>query len=584
MVSEAKANLEYPFDIWYSYNNANESSWSISKYWNNKTTIKIQVVHGKTSLLNMEDNFQIGIIIATAFQRTELLFDRSLKSVLNQSYSPAFIVIVDDNREEKEFEIIVEKVNKLNHPNVHCIRNYKTKHISGTGAWNSGVGFLISKFDDLNSSYVAILDDDDEWDLMYLEKCAIEIRTRGVETTKAVFANLERIHKNFKVYSDLSHGNITVDNFLIGNPGVQGSNTFLHLSAFLEMGGFDEGLQSCTDRDMMIQFLKRNATDKVAIIKETLVHHYAQSETTVSSMHSSQWAGLDSFYRKYINYYSKSSIEKSLLRAEKYFSYPNRDQIESLYKNRQKIVLAMPMQNASKTIRNAVLSFINQKQVHRKLMLVIGNDNSTDDWYQQIHDLLTDDIIIINITDGGKSYKVRNAINDYIMENVTNVAYIGRLDADDELADELVITKLEQIIATQNPDVIFAGNYQRKNNEIVGTNLPNTNFFNHDYMLERLQQMCAGNLRAELPSCNTFVKPGSLIKYPTKESAEDHWFSVELLLKSDVLNIHIADDFVYSTYSLFGDLTCSNLNSNSHLHSRSELYEYYKSNTDGQKK
>lgn len=532
----------------------------------------------------MTDNFQIGVIIATAFQRTDMLFHRSLQSVLKQSYLPAFIVIVDDNREQNEFIIISEKVKNLENPNIYCIRNFNTKHVSGTGAWNSGIDFLCSKFSNLNSSYIAILDDDDEWDETYLEKCANAIRTRGIDNTKAVFANLVRIHKGFNIFSDLTYDNITIEGFLIGNPGVQGSNTFLHISSFLEMGGFDEGLQSCTDRDMMIQFLKNSDSNRIAIISETLVHHYAQSEYTVSSMHSSQWTGLDSFYRKYINYYSKKSLRESLLRAEKYFSYPNRNQVDDLYEKREKIVLAMPMHNASKTIRNAVLSFINQSQVHRKLMIVIGNDNSTDNWYQQIKDLLTNDIVIINIPDGGKSHKVRNAINDYIIKNLTNVAYIGRLDADDELADNFVISKLEQIIDIHNPDVIIAGNHQRLKNEITGTNLPSKLFFNSDYMLERLEQMCKGNLNAELPSCNTLLKPKCLLKYPAKESAEDHWFTIELLMKADKLNIHIADDFIYSIYSLLGNLTHSNLTSNNHFNSRLELYKYYKRYKDEQNK
>ncbi|MDR2962389.1 MAG: glycosyltransferase [Bacteroidales bacterium] len=110
----------------------------------------------------MAKNFQIGIVIATAFQRTNLLFDRSLKSVLSQTYLPDFIVIVDDNKNENEFEIIAERATQLNNPNVFCIRNFKTKHNSGTGAWNSGVDFLCEKFENTRNGYIAILDDDDE--------------------------------------------------------------------------------------------------------------------------------------------------------------------------------------------------------------------------------------------------------------------------------------------------------------------------------------------------------------------------------------------------------------------------------------
>lgn len=332
-------------------------------------------------------HFQTGVIIATSFNRTDLLFNRSLSSVLKQTYSPDYIVIVDDNLNENEFEIVADKITQLNNPNIFCIRNFKTKHNSGTGAWNS-----------------------------------------------------------------------------------------------------------------------------------------------------------------------------------------------------EKIVLAMPLHNGAATIRRAVLSIINQKNVRRKLMLVIGNDNSTDGWQQAIEDLITDNIIIINIVNGEKSYKVRNAINNYILNNLENVAYIGRLDADDELADESVISKLEQIINSQCPDVIVAGNYQRNRTEITGTNIPDKNLLIDNYLIERLHKMSLDVFEAELPSCNTFVKPESIIKYPPKESAEDHWFLVELLLKKDRLKIHIAEDIIYSIYSVAGNLTKKNKANEEYIRSRKELYEYLKNKINEQKR
>lgn len=529
-------------------------------------------------------NFQIGVIIATSFNRTDLLFNRSLSSVLTQTYLPDYIVIVDDNLNENEFEIVADKITQLNNPNIFCIRNFKTKHNSGTGAWNSGIEFLQGKFDDLSRSYIAILDDDDEWDIAYLEKCANQIKTRETENTKAVFANLVRLHKDFEVKGNVNKENLTVGNFLIGNPGVQGSNMFFNLQSVLDTGGFDENLKSCTDRDLLIRFLQQNSVNNIAFINETLVYHYAQNENTVTNNHLSKWAGLDGFYSKYLHLFSVETLAKSLERDEKFFAYPNREKIVNLYDNREKIVLAMPLHNGAATIRRAVLSIINQKNVHRKLILVIGNDNSTDDWQQAIEDLTTDNIIIINIVNGGKSYKVRNAINNYILNNLENVAYIGRLDADDELADDFVISKLEQIIDSQCPDVIVAGNYQRNRTEITGTNIPDKNLLIDNYLIERLHKMSLDVFEAELPSCNTFVKPNSIVKYPPKESAEDHWFLVELLLKKDRLKIHIAEDIVYSIYSVSGNLTKKNKANEEYIRSRKELYEYLKNKINEQKR
>jgi glycosyltransferase involved in cell wall biosynthesis len=538
----------------------------------------------KNCKIIMANNFQIGVIIATAFQRTELLFSRSLKSVLNQIYFPDLLVIVDDNINENEFEIIADKITQLNNPNIFCIRNFKTKHNSGTGAWNSGIEFLQDKFYDLERSYIAILDDDDEWANNYLEKCVNRIKTRDIEKPKAVFANLVRLHKNFEMPGNVGKDNLTVDNFLTGNPGVQGSNMFFNAKALLQTGGFDENLKSCTDRDLMIRFLQQNNMNEFAFVNELLVFHYTQSANTVTNNPETKWSGLDSFYNKYLNLFTHDTLDKSLSRAEKLFAYPNRQAIQQLFEKREKIVLAMPMHNCVQTIRRAVMSIVNQKNVRRRLILVIGNDNSIDNWQQQIEDLISDNIIIIDVANGRKSYKVRNAINEYILNNLKNTAYIGRLDADDELADEFVISKLEQIMDSQCPDVILAGNYQRNENEIVGTNIPTKKLLNKDFLLERLYNMSLGIFEAELPSCNIFIRPECVINYPPKESAEDHWFMIELLLNSNNKKIHIAEDFIYSIYSISGCLTKTNRKQDKYLHSIKELYEYVKNNINGQKR
>lgn len=523
----------------------------------------------------MNINIQIGVIIATAFNRTELLFNRSLKSVLNQTLKPDLIVIVDDNINKNEFDIILERIKNIHFKDIYCIRNYRTKCHSGTGAWNSGLKFLQSKFRTTNMSYIAILDDDDEWNKTYLEKCRDSIKNRGVDNTKAVFANIIRFHKNYNVECNVTVNDLTVNNFLIGNPGIQGSNMFFLIETILGIGGFDETLRSCTDRDLMVRFLQKESSDKIAIINETLVIHHAENSNTVTNNLINKWTGLDTFYQKYMNLFTEKTLKQSLKRAKCLFEYSNTDITMKKFSNRRKIVLAMPLHNGANTIRRAVLSVKKQINIHHHLILVIGNDHSTDNWQQQIVDLMTENIITIDIKNGGKPYKVRNEINNYILQNIENVDYIGRLDADDELVDEYVMSKLETIIADNNPDVILAGNYQRKKEVIIGDNIPSENLFDDVCLLNSLKKMSLGISDAELPSCNIFVKPEHLIDYPSKESAEDHWFMVDYIKLKNKLNIFISD-LLYCIYSLDGLSTKNNKNDNCYLQSRIELYKSYR--------
>ena len=65
---------------------------------------------------------------------------------------------------------------------------------------------------------------------------------------------------------------LTVDDFLVTNPNVQGSNLFVRLSRIQEAGGFDEELPSTTDRDLCIRLLRLPGI-RYEVLRNHLVHH-----------------------------------------------------------------------------------------------------------------------------------------------------------------------------------------------------------------------------------------------------------------------------------------------------------------------
>ncbi|MEO2068872.1 MAG: hypothetical protein ABGX27_05100 [Desulfurobacteriaceae bacterium] len=87
--------------------------------------------------------------------------------------------------------------------------------------------------------------------------------------------------------------------------------------------------------------------------------------------------------------------------------------------------------------------------------------------------------------------------------------------------------------------------------------------------------MSLGLPEGELPSCNTFIKPSVDIRYQDMESAEDHWFTVDLLLNQDKYEIYIAENILYAVYSLDGYLTSINKKKNLYLKFRKRLYKYF---------
>jgi len=175
--------------------------------------------------------------------------------------------------------------------------NRRTKR-TAAGAWNSGLDELCRRFgEDAENWYVAVLDDDDAWTRDHLEKCLCE-----AEITRAdmIIPGLIR-HETPDDEGRHQHIPASLDLAAIftRNIHIQGSNLFLRLARFLEVGGFDENLPSCTDRDLCIR-LARLADFKVAPLAAHTVHHYADlrpDRLTVNRVAKGE--GLRRFFEKH---------------------------------------------------------------------------------------------------------------------------------------------------------------------------------------------------------------------------------------------------------------------------------------------
>jgi glycosyltransferase involved in cell wall biosynthesis len=242
---------------------------------------------------------------------------------------------------------------------------------------------------------------------------------------------------------------------------------------------------------------------------------------------------------------------------------------------KETILIGMPLRNGASTIRRAVTSFLQQMPIRRDAVLLIVDDSSTDDWKAQIQDLLPNPKIIVQRVALGRTYALRNHITQFARQNPRNFDFIARLDADDELVDCFTLQKLDKILDRHSPDVVIMGNRLRiANNLLQRVNRAEKDLLNIDYLTHRLQRMSQGDETAELPSCNTVIRSSVDFSYPEVISAEDHWLTVDLLLRKDQLKIHVADDLFYSIYSLSGIATSANKSEGIYIESRKRLYRY----------
>lgn len=829
----------------------------------------------------MTDNLghKVGVIIATSMDRTESLFSLSLRSVLQQKVSPDCVVVVDDNSNESVCREIERRIQALNNPQVVYIRNRRTIHMSGTGAWNTGIAYLKEKIGE--SNYVAILDDDDFWDSTYIEN----IKEHIVAEPDAVFAFLMR--SDCEDVSRFSKDDLTINNFLIGNPGIQGSNMCFQIRAISEIDGFDENMASCTDRDLMIRFLQKFGSESVVIVDKKLVNHVAGKNTVTSNFHLKE-RGLDYFYWKHIKLFDYKTLDKSLQRARDLFSYPNSETILSLFRSvnvilitgvcgmigshiarrfkklgyivvgidnlstgvlenisdfiasdnftflnldlndkdrlkqlfvqfqpnyvfhfaalprikysidfpsesytanvcatnviakitaesnarlfvfassssvygqgdggkmsetdplrpmspyaeqkiyaerilketlcpsesnlvilrlfniygyshqpvntystligkqiadiynnysitingtgtqkrdftyiddvveaavrcvevypnsstceiinigygspvsvndasdlllaffnrkiskiynsayilepdytladnlkaerllgwrpktdlhsgiqqvmsqtiaNQCIVIGVAMHNNSATIRRCLNSVLKQQGLKRQLKIVVGDDNSTDDWRKEIADMMQDERVTLLSLSNNNVVLTRNAINDFICNNYPTCVFVGRLDADDEYSSEDELVKIEVVFDVNNSDIISAGNYLREDDKIIERKNPtDKKLSDSQYLCSRLKQMSNGIPEGELPSCNLFIRPQCMLPYPDVASGEDHALFVNYLTRQDRYNIFFAENLFPVIYNLGGTTTSANRKSGNYMGCRKELF------------
>lgn len=176
----------------------------------------------------------------------DLMSMRSVPTIRSQVKAPELLVIVFDKRPAREDEIA--RLRLLAYPiPVEVLHNQK--NLGAAGCWNTGIQWIAQHHP---ASYIAILDDDDTWDRNHLEVCwesAVQQHWPDI-----IVSGLRR-RMDGKNHVDSLPARLRSQDFLTGNPGWQGSNTFVKAQTLARVGGFTNGLCSCNDRDLAIRLL-----------------------------------------------------------------------------------------------------------------------------------------------------------------------------------------------------------------------------------------------------------------------------------------------------------------------------------------
>jgi SAM-dependent methyltransferase/GT2 family glycosyltransferase len=260
---------------------------------------------------------KVAVLVATC-NRPGLLAQRSLTAIQRQTRRPDFLVVVDDSDapQRGDNRNIVNDL-RLHGARIVYLTNTRTQGASG--AWNTGLDWLRRHAGDPQSLFVAVLDDDDEWNPDHLRDCAAAADAQGLDM---VAAGLVRITGDAPDRVQVPPAALEADLFLVGNPHIQGSNLFVRLSAFLEAGGFDESLLSCTDRDLCIRLADLGWVRYAALGNPTVRHHADAARPRLSSpTNDPKRRGLDRFWSKWHGRMSEAQRRTCSDRAKKYFGW-----------------------------------------------------------------------------------------------------------------------------------------------------------------------------------------------------------------------------------------------------------------------
>ncbi|HJL20988.1 MAG TPA: glycosyltransferase, partial [Polyangiaceae bacterium LLY-WYZ-15_(1-7)] len=259
---------------------------------------------------------RIAVVIATC-NRFRMLAERSLPSVTAQTRRPDILVVVDDSIPSAK-QANAELVGSLPLHDCEVVYLENDRTAGASGAWNTALDFLVGKVDEPSRIFVAILDDDDAWASGYLEQCVAAAEDNDLDM---VACGLRRVESDTSVpMVSEAPESLRVQDFLTGNPGIQGSNLFVRLSVLLAAGGFDEGLRSTTDRDLCIRIAELG-TVRYGRLSGALVDHYADSDRARLSTRGSgaKLEGLTAFWRKYVGRMTPQQRQAFLDRAATLF-------------------------------------------------------------------------------------------------------------------------------------------------------------------------------------------------------------------------------------------------------------------------
>ena len=217
---------------------------------------------------------RISCIIPT-LDRSEML-QETLRSVFTQTRAVDEIIVVDNGTQPPT--ISAEYA-----PRVKVIR--LSSHSGVSKARNAGAA-------EATGEILAFLDDDDLWNPDYIKN----VEKAFTEGADCVVSRLDSMEDGRIVPHKNADTLLTLENLLMFNPGITGSNIALKKAVFSSVGGFDEHLPTSEDKSLVIELLRSGA--RIATLPDNQAIRRVHAEARLTDPRTLA-TGVDRFTAKY---------------------------------------------------------------------------------------------------------------------------------------------------------------------------------------------------------------------------------------------------------------------------------------------
>lgn len=235
----------------------------------------------------------VSVIVPT-YKRKPKLIERSIESILNQTYDNFELLVVDDSPSDYSERVYVKKyLESISDNRIKYIQHPENKGANfarNTGARNA------------KGEYLAFLDDDDEWLSTKLEK-QLEMFKDNVALVYCKAIIINETNDTVKpilneMWAGKHYTRLLKQNFI-------GSNSFVMISkkAFDYVGMYDENLLSNQDYDLFLRIAKEF---NISYVDEVLVKYYIHDGERISTNAKKQLQGRLELHKKF-----REDVEKN---------------------------------------------------------------------------------------------------------------------------------------------------------------------------------------------------------------------------------------------------------------------------------